>query len=121
MAKVMIADDAALARKILKNILLDAGHNVVCEAADGARAVEAYRRHRPDVVMMDVTMPELDGLDASRKILAEFPDARVVMVTSINSEASIHQAVDAGAAAYVVKPYRPASIVTAINRALFEA
>ena len=75
----------------MKNILTGGGHEVVSEAADGAAAVERYRELRPDLVMMDVTMPQIDGIEASRRILAEFPDARIVIVTSINcSHRNLH-------------------------------
>lgn len=110
MARVLVADDAAVARRILRTILTEAGHEVVSEAATGAEAIDAYRQLRPDLVMMDVTMPQVDGIEAARQIISEFPTARVVIVTSIQSEAMVRRSVEAGVAAYVLKPFTAARI-----------
>ncbi len=118
MASVMIVDDAMLARRIMRNILNEAGHDVVGEAADGAKGVEAYREHKPDVVLMDVTMPELNGVDAAQQILTEFPEARIVMVTSVNREVTVRKSVSAGVAAYIVKPYKADTVVNTLERVL---
>jgi len=104
-ARVIIADDAAVARRILKNVLSGAGHEIVFEASNGAQAIDAYRRLQPDLVMMDVTMPEVGGLEAARRIIAEFPGARVVMVTAIKSQDMVRKSAEAGVAAYLLKPY----------------
>jgi two-component system chemotaxis response regulator CheY len=101
----LIADDASVARKIMRNAVAEGGHEVVCEASTGAEAVEAYRRLRPDLVLMDLTMPEVGGIEASRTIIGEFPDARIVIVTSIKSEAMVRESAEAGVAAYVLKPF----------------
>ena len=118
MATVLIVDDTMLARRILKNILCEAGHEIVAEAGNGAEAVEAFREHRPDVVLMDITMPQLDGVHASRQILSEFPEARVVMVTSVNREATVRESLHAGAAGYIIKPYKADTVVDTLMRVL---
>jgi len=105
MARVLIADDAVVARRIMKNILTSGGHEVVFEATSGQEALDGYRRLRPDLVMMDLTMPELDGLEAARSILAEFADARIIVASSVNSEAKVRESASLGVAAYLLKPF----------------
>ena len=118
MARVLVVDDAALARRILKNVLETAGHEIVGEASNGEAAIAAYRRHHPDLVMMDVTMPEMDGVEASRRILSEFPDATLVMVTSVSRERVVRDLARAGVADFIVKPYRPDTVLKAVARVL---
>ena len=118
MARVMIVDDAMLARRIMRNVLSEAGHDIVDEAGDGAKAVEGYREHKPDVVLMDITMPDLNGVDAAHQILTEYPEARIVMVTSVNRELTVRESVAAGVAAYIVKPYRAETVVNTLERVL---
>ena len=118
MARVLIVDDAALARRIMRNALLAAGHEVAGEASTGSGAVREYEAHRPDLVMMDVTMPEMDGLEASKRILLVDSGARIVMVTSINREDVVRESLRSGASGYLVKPYNPEKLLRAVDRAL---
>ena len=118
MARLMIADDVKLARHIIKGVLTAAGHEIVCEANDGLQAVEGYRQHQPDIVLMDVQMEGLDGVAAARKIISEFPEARVVMLTSTRTAETVKKSAQAGAADYIVKPVKVESVLKAIDRAL---
>ena len=102
----------------MKNILSGEAHEVVFEARTGTEAVDAYRRLRPDLVMMDVTMPEVDGIEAARRIMAEFPGARIIMVTSITSEAIVRRTADLGVSAYLVKPFTTERAVELVNKVL---
>ena len=114
--RVVIADDQALVRAGFRMILTADGVDVVGEAADGARAVEAVRRTRPDVVLMDIRMPEMDGLEAARRILAgsEQP-ARVVMLTTFDLDRYVYAALAAGASGFLLKDVTPEQLVAAVR------
>jgi two-component system chemotaxis response regulator CheY len=114
----MIVDDSIVARRMLRTVLLEAGHDVVCEAADGASAIDLFRELRPDLVTMDINMPELNGLQASEHIHAEFPGARIVMVTSISASEDVHHAARAGASSYLLKPFCKEKVIEALETAL---
>lgn len=118
MANIMVVDDSSLARRMLKPILLGAGHTVVCEATNGAEAVQCYPEYLPDVVMMDITMPGEDGIAAAKKIRADFPDARIIMVTAMADDRHVMEAVASGAAQYVIKPYKREKVLSALAQVL---
>jgi two-component system chemotaxis response regulator CheY len=118
MARIMIVDDSLLARKMLRKMLTEGGHEVVCEAADGAAAIDLFRAHRPDLVTMDINMPGLGGLLASEHIHAEFPGARIVMVTSVSAVDNVRQAIRAGAVSYLLKPFTQEKVTEVIGKAL---
>jgi two-component system chemotaxis response regulator CheY len=101
---VLIVDDSLLATEVLKNALHDLGHKVVRTAKSGNEALSAYRASNPDVVTMDVTMPGMDGIAATEHIIKEFPDARIVMVTSHAQKTMVMDALKAGAKGYILKP-----------------
>jgi two-component system chemotaxis response regulator CheY len=101
---VLIVDDSLLATEVLKNALHELGHRVVRTARSGIEAVNAYKATIPDVVTMDVTMPGMDGIAATQKIIKEFPDARIVMVTSHTQKGMVMDALKAGAKGYILKP-----------------
>ena len=101
---VLIVDDSLLATEVLKTTLHDLGHKVVRTAKSGNEALIAYRASNPDVVTMDVTMPGMDGIAATQSIIKEFPDARIVMVTSHAQKAMVMDALKAGAKGYILKP-----------------
>lgn len=111
----MIVDDSPMARRWLKTILVDAGHEVVFEAGDGATAVLNYREHSPDLVTMDITMPVMDGMSAARKILNQHPSARIVMVSSLKDQEKVVEACQAGALYYISKPYEAARVLQIIK------
>ena len=116
--RVLIADDQALVRAGFR-MILDAEDDldVVGEASDGAEAVELARALRPDVVLMDIRMPELDGLEATRRILAADPDARVLILTTFDLDEYIYEALRAGASGFVLKDDPPEQLIAAVRTA----
>lgn len=117
MPKALIVDDAAFMRVTLKNVLEPAGYEVQ-EAENGAVAVEKYSVFRPDVVTMDITMPEMDGIQAVRKIVGSDPNAKVVMVSALGQESMVKDAILAGAKDFIVKPFQPDRVLDAIRKVL---
>ncbi|MDI6407381.1 response regulator [Streptomyces albus] len=115
--RVVIAEDEALIRMDLKEMLEEEGYTVVGEAGDGRRAVELAREHRPDLCILDVKMPELDGISAAEKI-AEESIAPVLMLTAFSQRELVERARDAGAMAYLVKPFSKSDVVPAIEMAV---
>ena len=113
MAKVLIADDAAFMRMKSANLLKELGHEVV-EAADGREAVAMYKQHHPDAVLLDITMPVMDGMEALREILAADPNAKVAMVTALGQQQVIMEAIKRGAKDFVVKPFDAERIQSAL-------
>ncbi|KAA9378336.1 response regulator transcription factor [Microbispora cellulosiformans] len=118
MIRVVVADDQALVRAGVRMMLEAAGDMEVCgEAADGAEAVRLDERHRPDVVLMDLRMPRVDGLEATRRILAARPSARIVVLTTFAEDENLYAALGAGALGFLVKDDPPAHMVEAVRRA----
>ncbi|MFJ2604482.1 ANTAR domain-containing response regulator [Streptomyces sp. NPDC091279] len=115
--RVVIAEDEALIRLDLKEMLEEEGYTVVGEAGDGEQAVELAREHRPDLVILDVKMPKLDGISAAEKI-AEESIAPVLMLTAFSQRDLVERARDAGAMAYLVKPFSKSDVVPAIEMAV---
>lgn len=107
MARVLVCDDAAFMRMTLIKILKEAGHETVGEAANGIEAFEKYKEVRPDVVLMDITMPERDGLDATKDITGYDPDAIVIMVSAMGQQDKVFTAIANGAKDFIVKPFDP--------------
>lgn len=118
MTRVLVVDDTAFARMTIRNILEKQGFVVVGEAANGREGVEKYKELRPDVVTMDITMPEMNGLDALKAIMAFDPKAKVVMITAMGQEAMVRSAVLAGAKSFIVKPFKEDHVVNAIKKVL---
>jgi two-component system chemotaxis response regulator CheY len=117
MAKILIVDDAEFLRVRISKMLSSNGHEVI-EAENGLKAVDSYKSNRPDAVLMDVTMPEMDGLAALREIRSGDPNARIVMLTALGQESVILEAIKSGARDFVVKPFEPARVLAAIGKAL---
>ena len=117
MARVLIVDDAMFMRVTLKKLLTEAGFEVAGEAEDGRAAVARYRELKPDVVMMDITMPEMDGLAALREIIKADPAAKVVMCTALGQERSVMQAMAAGAKDYILKPFTADKVIEVVRKA----
>lgn len=115
---VMIVDDSEVARMLLRDILEECGYTVVAEAADGAEAVEAYGRFRPAVTLMDVKMPRMGGVEATRKILALNGEAKVLLCSSADEGALAAASVEAGASGIICKPFVHDRIVAAIGAVL---
>ncbi|WP_077617921.1 response regulator [Bacillus sinesaloumensis] len=118
MARILVVDDAKFMRLTLTNILVKADHEVVSEAENGLEAVEKYKEYRPDLVTMDITMPEMNGIDAV-KLIKEFdPKARIIMCSAMGQQKMVVDAISAGAKDYIVKPFDESRIVETINRVL---
>jgi two-component system chemotaxis response regulator CheY len=117
MPKVLVVDDAAFMRVTLRKILVPAGYAVE-EAANGVEAVSKYGEVKPDIVTMDITMPEKDGIQATKEIVAAHPDARVIVVSALGQEKMVKEAILAGAKDFIVKPFTPERILDAVSRAL---
>ncbi|MCP4003516.1 MAG: response regulator [bacterium] len=115
--RILIADDAAFMREMLRDILTEGGHEVVAEAADGNEAVAAFQEYQPDVITLDIVMPRKSGLEALRDIIAASPGACVVMCSALGQEALVMEALDSGAAEFVVKPFKPDQVLSAIEKA----
>lgn len=115
MAKVLIIDDSRTSRRILSNILSQAGHEIVGEAPNGQIGYEKYIELQPDIVTLDITMPVLDGLGALKKIMAHDPDALVVMVTAAGQKDKMVQAIKLGATEFIQKPFQPSQILSIIS------
>lgn len=117
MANILIVDDAAFMRITLKNILTEKGHTVH-EAVNGADAVEKFQEVSPDLVTMDITMPEKNGIDALADIKGLNPKARVVMCSALGQEAMVRKAIALGARDFIVKPFDADRVLAAVNNAL---
>lgn len=116
MAKIMIVDDAAFMRITIQNMLKKSVHEVVGEAENGRMAVERYMALQPDIVTMDITMPEMDGLTALKEILKVNPAANIIMVSAMGQEAMVREAIMSGAKGFIVKPFKEEGILSAIDR-----
>ena len=116
-AKVMVVDDAAFMRLRACKVLQDKGHEVV-EAENGADAVRQYAEHHPDAVLLDITMPEMDGIAALKEIKKMDPAARVAMVTAMGQQAIVMEALKAGAKDFVLKPFQPDRVLAALQKIL---
>lgn len=117
MAKILIVDDAEFLRLRISKMLVSGGHQVI-EADNGAKAVITYKLDKPDAVLMDITMPEMDGLAALKEIRAADPNARVVMLTALGQESVVIEAIKNGAKDFVVKPFHPDRVMAALDKAL---
>lgn len=118
MPSVLIADDAAFMRMMIKNILTEAGYDIVGEAENGAVAVAKYAELKPDLTTMDITMPEMDGLTALKEIRTADPAARVVMCSAMGQQSMVIESIQAGARDFIVKPFQPDRVLEAVQKAL---
>ena len=117
-AKILIVDDAAFMRMMIKNILVKEGYEVVGEAENGAQAVEKYKELGPDLVTMDITMPEMDGITAVKEIMKINAAAKVVMCSAMGQQAMVIDAIQAGAKDFIVKPFQADRVIEAISKVL---
>jgi len=115
---VLIVDDAAFMRLMIKDILTKNGYNVVGEAENGVAAIEKYKELNPDLVTMDITMPEMDGIAAVKEIKAIDAGARIIMCSAMGQQAMVIDAIQAGAKDFVVKPFQPERVLEAVSKAL---
>lgn len=115
---VLIVDDALFMRMMIKDILGKEGFEVVAEAENGIEAVKKYAELRPDLVTMDIVMPEMDGIEAVRNILKFDPEARVLMCSAMGQQPLVVEALEAGAMDFIIKPFHPTKVVEAVRKAL---
>ena len=117
MAKnILICDDAAFMRMMIKDILTKNGYNVAGEAENGAKAVEKYNELKPDLVLMDITMPEMDGIGALKAIKAKDPNACVIMCSAMGQQAMVIESIQAGAKDFIVKPFQADRVIEAVKK-----
>jgi two-component system chemotaxis response regulator CheY len=118
MAKILVVDDAAFMRMMLGDILRKAGHEVVGEAENGAVAVDKYAKLQPDLVTMDITMPEMEGIEALAHIRRSDPKAKVIMCSAMGQQMMVVNAIQAGAKDFIVKPFQPERVLESVNKVL---
>jgi two-component system chemotaxis response regulator CheY len=114
--KVLVVDDAIFMRKMIAEILVENGMDVIGEADNGSSAVERYKQLKPDLVTMDIIMPEMNGIDAVRKIVAFDSKARIVMCSALGQQALVQEAITAGAKDFLIKPFNPSRVVEVVNK-----
>lgn len=117
MARILVVDDAHFMRMQCSKVLRSDGHEVL-EAADGSEAVQRYEESDPDLVLMDVTMPVMDGIEAVKTIKQASPQARIIMVSATGQQSMVMSAIEAGALDFVIKPFQPQRLLEAVNSAL---
>ena len=119
MAKnILIVDDAAFMLMMIKDILTKNGYNVAGEAENGAKAVEKFKELAPDLVLMDITMPNVDGIQALKQIRANDPGAKVVMCSAMGQQAMVIESIQAGAKDFIVKPFQAERVLEAVKKVL---
>ena len=116
MARVLIVDDAAFMRMMIKDILEKNGYEIVGEAPNGAVAVEMYQKEKPDVVTMDITMPDMDGIEAVKNIRANDPNAKIIMCSAMGQQSMVMDAIKAGARDFIVKPFQADRVLEAVQK-----
>ena len=118
MAKILLVDDAAFMRMMLKNTLTQAGYTDLIDAEDGVKAVEAYTAEKPDLVFMDITMPNKDGLETLKEIKAMDPGATIVMCSAMGQETMVMDSIKSGAKDFIVKPFKPERVLSTVKKIL---
>lgn len=116
--RILVVDDAAFMRMMIKDILIKNGYEVCAEAENGAKALERYSEFRPDLVIMDITMPEVSGIEALKAIKSLDKDAKVIMCSAMGQQAMVVEAIHAGARDFIVKPFQADRIKEAVKKAI---
>lgn len=116
MAKIMICDDAAFMRMMIKDILTKNGYEIAAEAENGAVAVEKYPDAKPDLVLMDITMPDMDGIQALKKIKEIDPNANIIMCSAMGQQTMVIEAIQSGAKDFIVKPFQAERVLEAVKK-----
>jgi two-component system chemotaxis response regulator CheY len=116
--RILICDDAIFMRTMIADILTGAGYEIAGEAESGLQAVERYKTIKPDLVTMDIVMPDMGGIDAVKAIVAIDPGARILMCSAMGQQSLVVEAIQAGAKDFVVKPFQPARVLEAVQRVL---
>ncbi len=115
---ILLVDDAAFMRMMLKDILTKNGYTIAGEAENGAKALEKYKETMPDLVIMDITMPEVDGIQAVKDIMAFNKDAKIIMCSAMGQQAMVIEAIQAGAKDFIVKPFQAERVIEAIKKVI---
>lgn len=115
---ILIVDDAAFMRMMLTDILVENGYGVIGEAENGREAIRLYTELRPDLVTMDVVMHGVDGIKTTREIMKIYPKAKILAVSALGQEALVKEAIEAGAKGFVIKPFKPETVIKEVERIL---
>lgn len=118
MPRILVVDDSAVMRRNLVFTLTKAGHEVVAQGSDGGQAYHLYKTHSPDLVTMDITMPEVNGIEAVKRIIKDFPEAKIVMVSALDQKQMVLEALKCGAKHYIIKPINPENLNSVVNKVL---
>ena len=118
MSKILITDNAAFMRMMLRQILTDGGYEIAGEAANGVEACELYKQIKPDLVTMDITMPQMDGITALKQIIAEDPQAKIIICSAMGQQAMVIESIQSGAKDFIVKPFQPQRVLDAVKKLL---
>jgi two-component system chemotaxis response regulator CheY len=118
MANILVVDDAAFMRMMLRDILGKNGHMVVGEATNGKEAIDRYKELRPDLVTMDIVMPDVTGIEAVKGIMKEDSKAKIVMVSALGQQAMVKEAIGAGARDFILKPFQQNQVIQTIQNVL---
>ncbi len=116
--RILICDDAAFMRMMIKDILTKNGYEIAGEAENGLKAIEKYTETKPDLVMMDITMPEMDGIEALKKIKELDPNSNIIMCSAMGQQAMVIESIQAGAKDFIVKPFQAERVLEAVKKAL---
>ncbi len=117
-AKILIVDDNDLMRTLLRGILRSENCQVIGEARNGSLALESITRNKPDIVFLDVVMPEMDGLEALQNIKSKYPEIIVVMITGNPSKENVEESIQGGASGFIIKPFNSAKVLDTLNRVM---
>lgn len=116
--KVLVVDDAAFMRMMIKEILSKNGYDVIGEAENGTRAIEKYKELTPDLVIMDITMPEMDGIEAVKEIKKVNQDSTIIMCSAMGQQAMVIESIQAGARDFIVKPFQAERVIEAVKKVI---
>lgn len=115
---ILVVDDAAFMRMMIKDVLTKNGFNIAGEAENGVKAIEVFKETNPDLVIMDITMPEMDGIQAVREMKKIDDAAKIIMCSAMGQQAMVIEAIQAGAKDFIVKPFQPERVVEAVKKVL---
>jgi len=116
--RILLIDDAAFMRMMIKDILIKNGFIICGEGQDGYEAIEKYKTLKPDLIIMDIIMPNMDGLTALKEIIKDYPEAKIIMSSAMGQESSVVEAIKSGAADVIVKPFQADRIISTVTKVL---